>query len=389
MSDSLTEKATVAIVGAGGNIGSHLVPHIGRMREVGRVILVDRDRYEENNLFTQDISRADIGRPKAETQAGRLRGIREDLEIEVVNDAVENLPWGRLRSHVILSGLDSRASRCWLNQVAWRLGVPWVDAGVLADLMLARVTVYAPSRDAACLECAWSQADYDIIEQEYPCLNGPPKTAPTNASSQLGALAAAMQAVEGGKILAGEWDNSLAGREVVIDARHQGSFVSALRRNPECRFDHKTWDLTTFPYCRAGRPVGRSLDPGKAGAGGSSAGVLRFEGHYVVTGLRCPACGFSRKPFRLLRRLPASERACPDCGALMDAGGFDLREELPLAQIPPAVSLLDLGLLSGDVFTLTSGSRAERFEIGEIREDQPSEKCVSPSNVISCESALR
>lgn len=384
MPDAQVPRMTVAVVGAGGNIGSHLVPHIGRMPEVGRVIVVDRDDYEEENLFTQDIARADVGRPKAEVQARRLRGIREDLEVVVITDAVENVPWGRLRSDAILCGLDSRASRCRLNQVAWRLGVPWVDAGVLADQMLARVTVYAPSRDAACLECGWSQADYDAVEQEYPCLGGTPQAASTNAPAPLGALAAAMQAVETRKILTGEWETSLAGRELVIDARHHGFFVSALPRDPECRFDHEQWRTTPLPYAQASRPIGCALEPGKDGAGGSRLGVLRFEGHPIVTGLRCPACGFSRQPFHLLRRLPVAERVCPDCGAVMEAGGSDLREEVALDQAPTTTSLLDLGLEPGDIFTFTSGGRVKHIEIGGIREDRPFQPSATPLRSICC-----
>src|SRR6185295_15243005 len=38
---------TVVVVGAGGNIGSHAVPHLGRMAGVRRVVLIDRDVYEK------------------------------------------------------------------------------------------------------------------------------------------------------------------------------------------------------------------------------------------------------------------------------------------------------------------------------------------------------
>ena len=54
---------SVTLIGAGGNIGSHLVPHLGRMPGVERITLVDRDIYEERNLFSQDILPGDIARP--------------------------------------------------------------------------------------------------------------------------------------------------------------------------------------------------------------------------------------------------------------------------------------------------------------------------------------
>ncbi|HEY7545044.1 MAG TPA: ThiF family adenylyltransferase, partial [Blastocatellia bacterium] len=56
---------TVILVGAGGNIGSHLAPHLARMPEVGRVTLIDKDFYESTNLRSQDITARDVGKSKA------------------------------------------------------------------------------------------------------------------------------------------------------------------------------------------------------------------------------------------------------------------------------------------------------------------------------------
>ena len=70
----------VVVVGAGGNIGSHLAPHLVRLPGVGRVTLVDRDRYERGNLPFQDMEAGDVGRPKAEVQAERGRFGEERLQ---------------------------------------------------------------------------------------------------------------------------------------------------------------------------------------------------------------------------------------------------------------------------------------------------------------------
>ena len=97
MADQTTAQATLVVVGAGGNIGSHLVPHLGRMARVGRVVLIDRDAYEPANLTSQDITPRDIGRPKALVQARRLRAINPALEVAAVVGAVEDQPLGLLR----------------------------------------------------------------------------------------------------------------------------------------------------------------------------------------------------------------------------------------------------------------------------------------------------
>ena len=51
---------TVAVVGAGGNIGSHLVTHLARLPRVDEVLLVDPDVYQAENLVSQDIVEEDI-----------------------------------------------------------------------------------------------------------------------------------------------------------------------------------------------------------------------------------------------------------------------------------------------------------------------------------------
>ena len=210
-----SSEVIVVIVGAGGNIGSHLVPHLARMRQVDRVTLIDRDVYEARNVYAQDITPRDVGKPKAVVQARRLRRIRPSLHVEAISDAVERIPMGTLRSDVILSCLDSRISRQQVSQFAWRLGIPLIDAGVEAGGLLARVNVYVPGRDTPCLECAWDDRDYDALEQTYPCL-GHAEVAATNAPSSLGSLAASLQAIECLKLLDGRADQAVVGKQVLL-----------------------------------------------------------------------------------------------------------------------------------------------------------------------------
>ena len=42
----------VIVVGCGGNIGSHLLTHLARMAIVDRIVLIDKDTYEERNLLS-------------------------------------------------------------------------------------------------------------------------------------------------------------------------------------------------------------------------------------------------------------------------------------------------------------------------------------------------
>ena len=71
-----TGERSVVVVGAGGNIGSHLVPHLARMQLLDSVTLIDNDVYEASNLQTQDVTPRDVGKRKTAVQARRLKRIR-------------------------------------------------------------------------------------------------------------------------------------------------------------------------------------------------------------------------------------------------------------------------------------------------------------------------
>jgi molybdopterin/thiamine biosynthesis adenylyltransferase len=368
----------IAVVGAGGNIGSHLVPHLGRLPGVARVTLIDRDIYEARNLRTQDITHADLGKPKAMVQARRLRRIAPALEVIAAAAPVERLPLGLLRADVILAGLDSRAARQRVNEMAWHLGVPWIDAGVavVGASRLARVTVYVPGEDRPCLECAWDERDYEALEQVYPCgsADGEPAAPQSYASgstSGLGALAASLQALVCERVLAG--DLADAGSQLVIDAAHRTQFVTTFRRNPRCRRsgDHGEWRIEKLDRAPAELTLGQVLELGMAAGAGAGASdgassTLAVEGRRFVRKLTCMGCG------RVSRRLHAGgtvARRCRRCGQPLAAAGFDLADEVAVGELTRRDlrrRLAAVGVRAGDVITVGGPQGEVHLEIGVI-----------------------
>jgi adenylyltransferase/sulfurtransferase len=351
----------LVVLGAGGNIGSHLVPLLARMPGVKRLTLVDCDCYEEKNLQSQDIRPSDIGQAKARLQARRARRINPKLEVVSIVDRLENVPLGCLRGDIILACLDSKESRRCANEIAWRLGVPWIDAGVEPSLMLARVNVYLPAADQPCLECAWSERDYAELATIHPCDGGGSKNPATNSPACLGALAAALQAIECQRLLAGQ--SALIGRQVLIEAATHRHFVTAFRRNPNCRFDHATWKISS--WCQTPRNLSIGAILKLARRSGASA-ALAFGGQPLVKRLDCPGCGFTRRVFRLQRRLKHTDRVCDRCGREMLSAGFHMKTRLSNADLGPgdaSRSLASLGLQTGDVISLGNGASEEFFEL--------------------------
>jgi len=359
----------VVIVGAGGNIGSHLVPHIGRMPQVGRVTVIDKDVYEAGNLLTQDITPRDVARLKALVQARKLRRVNPALRVTAIADAVERVPLGRLRADVILSCLDSRIARQHLNQFAWRLGVPLIDAGVEAGGLLARVNVYVAGPDSPCLECAWDDRDYEALEQTYPCFGLASGVASTNAPSSLGALAASLQAIECQKLLSGQTGRAAISRQVLVDAAFHKHYVTAFRRNPCCRFSgHAIWNIHRLNRSVKDVTLAQALELAPAvGVSKKGSHALRIEGKPFVKRLTCPSCGATRSLLRLECSLHDAQTTCAKCGRRMIAKGFDLFERLNTSAVSRNVlgrTLGSLGLRSGDVFSIGDGEGELHYEIG-------------------------
>ena len=359
---------SVVVVGAGGNIGSHLVPHLGRMPQIGRVTLIDKDVYEAGNLRSQDINARDVGKLKALVQARKLRQINPALCVEAISDAVERVPLGVLRADVILGCLDSRIARQHVNQFAWRLGVSLVDAGVEAGGLLARVNVYVPGADSPCLECAWDDRDYEALEQIYACHGVTASVAATNAPSGLGALAASLQAIECQKLLSGQTERAAVSKQVLVDALYHKHFVTAFRRNPHCRFSgHEVWHIQKLNRAMEDLTLAEALQLGRVGTRESGPCALRIEGKPIVKRLTCPACGAVRALFKLECSLRAAQTKCPKCGRRMLAAGRDVLERLSAAVVSRNVlgrSLASLGLRSGEVFSVGDGEGELHYELG-------------------------
>ena len=365
-------NACVAVVGSGGNIGSHLVGLLARRPEVRRVLLVDQGRYEEKNLTSQDIRAADVGKPKVRVQKERLARIRPDLDVKAIHAGIEAVPRGNLRADVILSGLDSLESRQSVNEIVWRLNVPWIDAGVRGTGRLARVTIYRPGLDRPCLECAWDHRQYDNLRQTCPCDGGGQFEAPaTRAPAALGALAASLAAIEFEKMMSGEAPVQ-CGREIVFDALNNRCLTGSRRRNPDCRFDHEPWAIDRVEIDRS-RATLRDLFSLLCRNGKSANASLSIEGDRFVSGLTCRTCGATRRLLRLRQRLPTSSRHCRHCGGAMIATGIELRSALDFNALSAhhrATRLASIGLDAGDILTIQSDSSIRHIELVETSRNE-------------------
>ncbi len=333
---------------------------------VNAITLVDFDVYKAHNLSSQMIMPEDIGEKKVFVTAARLRRINPSLTVSAFPQPLEALPRGALRADVFISCLDSKRSRTFANEIASRLAVPyWLDTGVEPEQRLARLSVFAPGRDAPCYECAFGEDAYASIEQVVPCgdeLSG--VAAPTGAPGWLGALAAALASSQLELLWAGRSAEALVNRELVVDATNHSRYVTTLRRNPDCRFLHGPWQVEKLAAAPAQLSLG-SLSGLSAACGVDGAAVLRVEGQRFLTRIRCVACAKTVSLLLLSRRFTDSR--CPACGDSMAPLAFFTRDRLDLGVLPERTlqrSLASIGFLAGDLFALQQGAVERYFELG-------------------------
>ena len=124
-------ESTVAIVGAGG-IGGWIVEGLARMG-VGHLIVIDSDRFEENNLNRQlGCTERTVGLPKAECLAERVAQVNAAVEVKarVTRLDAENAEELLRGADVVVDALDTLPARMDLQRAARALGVPMVHGAI-------------------------------------------------------------------------------------------------------------------------------------------------------------------------------------------------------------------------------------------------------------------
>lgn len=124
-------ESTVGIVGAGG-IGGWIVEGLARMG-VGHLIVIDSDRFEENNLNRQlGCTERTLGLPKAECLAERVAQVNAAVEVTpyVAHLDARNGEVLLRGADVVVDALDTLPARMDLQQAARALGVPMVHGAI-------------------------------------------------------------------------------------------------------------------------------------------------------------------------------------------------------------------------------------------------------------------
>jgi molybdopterin/thiamine biosynthesis adenylyltransferase len=149
------KEARVVVLGTGGTGGTAALALAAS--GVGRIHCVDGDVVELSNLNRQtQFHEADLGRPKADVTAERLRRLNSDICVtsqQAIVAGEADVEYLLAECDVFVLCADEPGEiRAWTNRVCLRSGTRWVDAGYHGPAVHA--SAYVPGT-GPCYECCW------------------------------------------------------------------------------------------------------------------------------------------------------------------------------------------------------------------------------------------
>jgi molybdopterin/thiamine biosynthesis adenylyltransferase len=124
-------QSTVAVVGAGG-LGSTAIELLAR-QGIGRLIIIDDDRFAEENLNRQIISTEEnLGQHKVIAAEKRVREVNSATTVTAFQErlTIDNAHSLLSGARAVVDGLDNLSSRMVVEQICRQLGIPYVYASI-------------------------------------------------------------------------------------------------------------------------------------------------------------------------------------------------------------------------------------------------------------------
>lgn len=171
----LMAQSRIIAVGAGG--AAEWLEQLARAG-VGQFVLIDPDTVSETNLATQQVYRRDIGRPKVDCIAERIRDINPTAKTIAIQKSLDDLDDaelarlanapidGRSATKTILCGLtDNFFAQARVNRLALHLGIPSLCGQVYREGRGCEITFTYPGVTPACNRCILSSRYRYYLEQ--------------------------------------------------------------------------------------------------------------------------------------------------------------------------------------------------------------------------------
>lgn len=124
-------QSTVAVVGAGG-LGSTVIELLAR-QGIGHLIIIDNDRFAEDNLNRQIMSTEEnLGQYKVTVAAKRVKEVNSATTAVTFRERLttDNAQSFLSGAQVVVDGLDNLSSRMAVEQICRQLAIPYVYASI-------------------------------------------------------------------------------------------------------------------------------------------------------------------------------------------------------------------------------------------------------------------
>jgi len=355
-------SARVLVVGAGA-LGNEALKNLALLG-VGTIFVIDLDLVESSNLSRSVLFRAeDGGRSKAHVAAARAGEINPDVRIiPMRGDIMTDVGLGLFAEvDVVIGCLDNREARLWVNRQCWKVGTPWVDAGI--QEIQGVVKVFVPP-DSACYECAMTSRDYQLLNLRYSCpllrrdqiLEGKVPTAPTIAS-----MMAALEVQEALKLIHGL--PVAAGTALVFNGVTNQFYSTRLPYREDCLSHEHYPEPVELPIGNQ-QTVSTLFQVARETLDGPLTLALDRD---LVTAIECPRCDWRVEVFRPRSRVSETEAVCPSChspGRPELVSSID--EDSPLLDRP----LASIGIPPFDVVRIDGAENSGFFLLAADREGQ-------------------
>jgi len=222
-------EAKVLLIGAGG-LGSPAALYLAAAG-VGTIGIVDFDTVDASNLQRQVLhGMKDVGRPKVESAADRLRDLNPDVKViphrEPINS--ENAMEIIKNYDIVLNGSDNFPTRYLVNDACQFLSKPLVDASIF--MFEGQLTVYMPENNAYGYEAG---PCYRCLYPDPPPPGEVPSCAEAGVLGVLPGIVGSIQAVEAIKLIIGKGE-PLIGRLLMIDTLDMSFRTLNINRDPDC-----------------------------------------------------------------------------------------------------------------------------------------------------------
>jgi adenylyltransferase/sulfurtransferase len=222
-------ESKVLLIGAGG-LGSPTAMYLAAAG-VGTLGIVDFDTVDVSNLQRQLLhGNKDVGRPKVESAADRIRDINPDVKVIGYREPItsENAFEIIRDFDLVINGSDNFPTRYLVNDACHILGKPLVDGSIF--MFEGQATVYMPAQPEHGIE---GGPCYRCLYPEPPAPGEVPSCAEAGVLGVLPGIVGSIQAIEAIKLILGIGE-PLVGRLLLIDTLDMSFRTLKVQKDPGC-----------------------------------------------------------------------------------------------------------------------------------------------------------